>query len=62
MFTTVGKAATDIATGWAASLGLTIPTWKKGDEIPVERLPDGTYRSTEKPDVLLAADLLDFDL
>lgn len=63
MKTTVGKAKMDIATGWAASLGVSIPTWAKGQEILVEEKEDGNYISICDPKgVIIHKSLLDFDI
>lgn len=68
MFTTVGRAVSDIATGWAASLGLSVPTYVKGQEILVEKVGND-YRPIPLPtfngqpyEVLIPAHLLNFDL
>ena len=64
MKTTVGKAKQDIATGWAASFGISVPTWTKGQEILVEDMGEGFYRplGVKYSQVMIPKSLLDFDL
>jgi hypothetical protein len=67
MKTTVGKARQDIATGWAAALGVSVPSYVQGEEIMVEDLGDGYFRPINPKEgvptgTLIPARLLDFSL